>query len=377
MSSSISQVKYWLGSAYNSENGDADGKDTATYLSYYVFLGLSVVGGFFALDHLYLRSPTTFLAKFFVNVFCFGVWWFYDALQAVFHSDVIKLYGLGIPGWGPTGIAAGVLTKDIPDKKHLRFLLYTLALFFGGFIGLDSFLVGDRQTGIIRLLCGISVILSPLALVWWAYEIFQYFTNTEEVINHHFQFFGAPEYSASKRWTSRFPLLGLFFSPFETLKTVINNIVGPSLLEPLTRTADAAVSTVEHAVSAVDNTVQLGREVIAKSSEIVDQVGKTIETVSQASTLLPAASLYAAASQGLKGPSVQSGGSNTPDSLNPLGYFLLGTLAFVAIAGWCITFYRSRNVGQQSGTGTRKGKGEPADDVPPEPSGAPSESGIL
>lgn len=357
----LSQVKYWLGKAYDQANQNGDGADAATYLSYDVFLGLSVLGGFFALDHLYLRSPVTFVAKFAVNVFCFGVWWLYDALQAVFHADVVKLYGLGIPGWGPTGIAAGVLSKPQPDKKHLRFLMYALSLFFGGLFGLDSFVVGDRQTGILRLLCAVSIVLLPVAFGIWAYQLFQFFTNTEDVINQNYAFFGAPEYSLARRLSGRFPFLGLLFSPIETLKTIVNHIVGPSLLEPLTRTAEAAISTVEHAVSAVDSTVQLGREAVAKSSEIVDQVGKTIDTVSQASTLLPAASLYASAAQGLK---TQQGGAlaataATTESLNPLGYALLGLLAVVALSGWI-------KLGRESFKGSPPSKHQ-KDDVPPEP----------
>ena len=364
MATPLSQIKYWLeGATENATEKNAEGGEGATYLSYDVFLGLSVLGGFFALDHLYLRSPTTFVAKFFINIFCFGVWWIYDALQAVFNADTVKLYGLGIPGWGPTGIGAGVLTKPVPDKKHMRFLFYSVALFFGGLIGLDSFVVGNRQTGIIRLLCVFSVIFMPIALLWWAYEIFQFFTNTKEVIGAHHEFFGAPYQSTASRMAQRFPLLGWLFSPLETIKGLINNIFGPALIEPITKTAQSAINTVEHAVSAVDGTVQLGREALSKSSEIIDQVGKTIEVVSQASTMMPAASLYAAAQQGLK---PQSGGgaptAQTEEGLNSLGFILLGTLALISLSGFAVTWYRTRNVKrEQPGTDAQW------DDAPPGP----------
>ena len=59
--------------AANASNAtDATGaQDSGGYLSYNVFLGLSVLGGFFALDHLYLRSPLTFLAKIIINIMFF------------------------------------------------------------------------------------------------------------------------------------------------------------------------------------------------------------------------------------------------------------------------------------------------------------------
>jgi TM2 domain-containing membrane protein YozV len=368
MSTIVSQVKFWLDtSATNGENDD--GGAGGTYLSYHVLLGLSVLGGFFGLDHIYMRSPVTAIAKFIVNVFAFGLWWLYDAVNIIFNADVVKMYGLGIPGWGPFGIGAGVLAKPIPDKKHLSFLAYSATLIFGGLIGLNSFLVGDRQTGIIRLLSAVSFIFLPLALVWWAYDVFQYMTNLEDVIDSHHQFFGAPHRSLANRMRSRFPLIGLLFSPLESIKTLVNNIFGPALIAPLVGSIDAVTGTVEKAVSAVDNTVQLGREAVAKSGEIVEQVGKTLNTLSQASTMLPAASLYASAQQGLKGAPPQSGGSALPlkapagESLNPVGFFLLGILALISLSGYAVTWYRSRN---ESGR-EKPGSNPSRDDTPPRP----------
>jgi TM2 domain-containing membrane protein YozV len=348
-------------------------------------MGLSVIGGFLGLDHIYLRSPVTAVFKFIVNVFCFGLWWLYDALQAVFHSDTVRLYGLGIPGWGPFGIGSGVLSRATPDKKHYRFLIYTASLFVGGMFGLDSFILGDRQTGIIRLLCLISLIFSPIAFAWWAYGIFQYFTNTEELINDNHVFFGAPYRSAADRLRSRFPLLGFLFSPIEMIKSIVNNIFGPALFKPLTNTAQAAMDVVDHAVSTVDNTVKLGQSIVSEGSKIVEEVGKTIDTVSQATTVMPGASLYSIAST--LGESASSAPSSAPPSaspsapssappsytasggkaetflgkqenLNPLGYALLGTLSVISLLGLFVTGYRFRN-----GARTKSSR----NDTPPQP----------
>lgn len=373
MATTVSQVKFWLDpSGFN--NSGAEGADAGTYLSYEVFLLLSVLGGFFGLDHLYLRSPFTFLAKFFVNIFCFGVWWLWDATQAVFNADVVKVYGLGLPGWGPVGIGAGVLSKPVPDKKHARFLLYSLALFFGGLIGMDSFITGDRQFGIIRLLCAVSFILLPVSGFEWASNLFNYFTDTESVIDEHHEFFGAPHRSLSNRMRSRFPLLGWLFSPFESIKNFINGTFGAAIVQPITQSIDAVTGTVEKAVSAVDNTVQLGREAIQKSGEIVDQVGQVVESVSQASTLMPAASLYAAAQGGLKGPGpTQSGGGGSApsgDSLNRSGFVFLATLAVLAVSGFVLTLYRKRNERERGQEPTTQ-----RDDSPPQPGVLPGADG--
>lgn len=369
MTTPISQVKYWLEGSEESNNVDNEGADVGTYLSYEIFLGLSVLGGFFGLDHLYLRSPLTFIAKIIVNMFCFGIWWLYDAVQAIFHADVVKVYGLGIPGWGPMGIGAGVLSKNTPDKKHLHFVMYSLALFFGGMVGIDSFLLGDKQIGFLRLICSVSVIFAPLGVLYWGYKLYKYFVNTEEVINENYQFFGAPHYSVENRMKSRFPLLGWLFSPLESLKLLINGIVGPSLIEPITKTAQSAIDTVEHVATAVDSTAKLSSNILTKSSEIAEQVGKTINTISQASTMMPVASLYATAQQGLKGAIQQGGAMNGAidkiegTNLNTVGYVLLATLSFVVLSGFIITVYRANHEQRIQPSHSKQQR----NDMPPEP----------
>ena len=159
--SDVSQLKYWReGNATNTNKNEK--KDGGTYLSYNVFLILSLLGGFFALDHLYLRSPWTFAAKFAVNLLFFGIWWVWDAAQALFNEPTVRIYGLNIPGFGPKAIGAGVLAQEIPDKKHMRFFIYGVALIFGGLIGLDSFLLGQNELGFFRLICTITVIFMPI-----------------------------------------------------------------------------------------------------------------------------------------------------------------------------------------------------------------------
>ena len=129
-----------------------------------------------------------------------GSWWLYDASQAVFNKDVVKVFGLGVPGLGPKGIAAGVLVNDVPDKKHMSFFIYALALLFGGMFGLDSFIVGDKQSGFIRLICLITGILAPIAIFWWLFNIGKFFLKTKDVTNQYWEYFGAPQ-PAEQRMT--------------------------------------------------------------------------------------------------------------------------------------------------------------------------------
>jgi TM2 domain-containing membrane protein YozV len=370
MSPSVSQLEFWreAGSDGNN-NDDTEGGPGATYLSYDVLMGLSVLGGYFGLDHLYLRSPLTFVAKVIVNVMCFGVWWLYDAAQIIFNSHAVKIFGLGVPGLGPKGIAGGVFANPVPDKKHLQFFIYAAALIFGGSFGLDSFIVGDNRTGLIRLICLISMIFAPIALCWWAYNVFNFFVDTKTVISENADFFGAPKHTFKSGFLAKFPFLSWIFSPFDSIKTFLHDIVGDAI-KPITDTAQAAISTVDSTVKTIDNTVQLGRNAISKSGEIVGQISNTIDKVSQASHVLPGVSLYSSITPG----SVQKelGGTNVNNAatsaavvtggammaamdLNPVHYMLIVTIVTIVLGGVIVTYHRSKNVPNER------------DDTPPQP----------
>jgi len=363
MSTEVSQLKYWREEEKNSTNASNASGDKTDALSYHVFLGLSVLGGAFGLDHLYLRSPLTFLAKCVVNMLFFGVWWFYDAAQAIFNSDVVKVYGLGVPGLGPKGIAAGVLSSDTPSKKHLNFFLYALALIFGGSFGLDSFLVGEKQSGLIRLISLLSIIGIPVALGQWAYKLFTFFFYTKTITSQYKDFFGAPGESTEDQTSGFFTRI---------IMRILDTVRGPAelILKPVTDTVQMGIKTVGETVTTglqtVDNTVILGKAVVDKSSEIATQVTGAIDALSQAGSFLPATSLYSSITpEAVKSAksALQSGGSQGTQGtqgfqdLNASSYVLLGTLLIAACSGFIATFLRTsfrKNVTQR-------------DDSPPEP----------
>ena len=372
MSSSVSQLEFWreASSDKNGKNAD-EGGPGAAYLSYNVLMGLSVLGGFFALDHLYLRSPLTFLAKIIINILCFGIWWIYDATQVVFNSHAVKIFGLGVPGLGPQGIAAGVFANPVPDKKHMMFFIYAVCLVFGGAFGLDSFIMGDNRSGFIRMICLISVIFAPIALGWWVYKLFNFFVYTKDTISETADFFGAPAHSFQSGFLSKFPFLTALFSPLETIKNFFNDLVGDAI-QPITDTAQMAIGTIDAAVKTVDNTVQLGREAISKGSDIAGQISNTVEKVSQATQIMPGVSLYSSITPGsvqkeLSGNKANAGnkvatatmvGGAMMMDLKPVHYILLVTIVTIVLGGVIVTYHRSKNVPVQ----------DERDDTPPRPS---------
>jgi hypothetical protein len=384
---SVSQLEYWKeGTPPNAQNdkNEAEGEG-AVYLSYNVFLGLSVLGGFLGLDHLYLRSPLTFLAKLAVNIMFFGVWWLYDAMQAIFNREVVQLYGLPIPFLGPKGIGAGVLVNDVPDKKHMRFFTYAMALLFGGMIGLDSFMVGNNELGFLRLIGLITLIFAPISIMEWLYKMFKFFTDTKEVTGEYHEYFGAPPGASLKdKALSKYPFLAALFSPMEWIKSMINTLLGP-LIEPLKGTAEAAIRTADSAISTVDHTVELGKMAIDKGSTMVGQIAnvvtKAADAVSASSTIIPGAALYQtitpesvskalgadnkAKTAATVGATV-GGAALMATELNPLSYILVGTIVLIIVLGFSVTFSRAKQYGSEKN-----------DDSPPEPgvSGKPTEKG--
>lgn len=316
MSSGVSQIEYWRevnkpDKKANSANTKdvKEGGPGAIYLSYDVFLGLSVIGGLLALDHLYLRSPLTFIAKLIVNVLTLGSWWLYDASQAVFNKDVVKVFGLGVPGLGPKGIAAGVLASDIPDKKHMAFFVYALAVIIGGVFGLDSFIVGDKQSGFIRLICLITGILAPVAIFWWLYNLGMFLFKTKDVTNTYWEYFGAPEpaehgMTLGEKLATKFPFLQKLFGPISRVKNVVvgtaegvintAEALGEAALEdPIGTAKRVIVAPVKAAEQKVDQAIDLVSDIAAepiaiagqKVEKIVDKFGNELKPAINAAML--------------------------------------------------------------------------------------------
>jgi hypothetical protein len=415
---SISQIDYWKDSDKpNKPNKpdknthpikDTDGGQGATYLSYDVYLGLSVLGGIFALDHLYLRSPLTFIAKIIVNILTLGSWWIYDASQAVFNRDVVKIFGAGIPGIGPYGIGAGVLANDIPDKKHMSFFVYSIALLMGGLFGLDSFVVGDKQSGFIRLISLITGIFAPIAIFWWLFNIGKFFFKTKDVTSEYWEYFGAPppaEYGMTigERVVSIFPFLEYIVGPITTAKNVVvgatdtilstvntikeaalenpvntakriitepieyasqkvENVVGA--LDPgIKQTLNNGIATVQSGVNAVEDGISLGRTALNVVSETAKEGTKVLALAPGAASMSQGFT-PAAASAALNKMN-QHGGGLSSQKQDVLPYMMIGTFLLIIALGFATLFPKTR---QKSGMFyTMFNKNEQSDDSPPEP----------
>lgn len=329
-----SDLQAWL-KGYMNPDASSEAGTSGAYLSYDWFIVLAVIGGWFGLDHLYLRSPLSFLGKLIINSMFFGIWYFYDIIQAFSSKDVIKVYGVGLPGFPAKRVAMGVLAQEEPSAKHYNFFIYALCLFMGGIFGLDAFLVGDRDSGIMRLLFLISIIGMPIAFVWWIYKLFRFFTNTPSVVNEYASYFG----SAGGGWS----IFGSLVDP----ATVVGQI-----LKPVNTAADGFKS----AMAVASKTLDLGVGIVGA----INNVGKVLvnnpmpNPVPSFQDIKQGINAYQSSAEGqATAPPLQAGGDQT--SLNVLPYTLLGTIVLIALSGFVATYYRSKK------------HVAPQDDTPPEP----------
>ncbi len=343
-----------------------------TNLSYGMLWGLTIIGGFFALDHLYLRSPLTFVAKLLINISFMGLWYLYDVLQVTFNKDVVKLFGLSIPGYGPAGIGAGLLGAEKPDKNHTSFIIYALALFFGGIFGLDSFITGHKKTGFVRIILLISVIFAPIALIWYLMNLVKFFFNKEGLIEENYAYFGAPkpvevEQSFIYRFLMKIPILSSIIrfieDPIDPIKAVLSTAVEPitgaiSLAtEPIADAIRDGESIVQSGINLAGKVVNTAGEAITTTGEVAGKLAESVSDVTGAVTKfgeVPCA--YKKTYDSVQG---QAGGK-LQDDLGVLPYVLMITIATVVVSGIAISYRRFR---QNKGTDAKSKQ----DDVPPNP----------
>jgi hypothetical protein len=135
---------------------------------YWSLILVSILGGLVGLDHLYLRSPLTAIAKLVVNILGLGIWYLYDLIQILGEKDSILKNGLSIPAFGPAGIGSGMFKDDQPDaepsKSPLRYLAYMFLVFFP--FGFDSFLAGDTKGALAKFFSAINPFFWIIAILW-------------------------------------------------------------------------------------------------------------------------------------------------------------------------------------------------------------------
>jgi len=320
-------------------------------LDYNWYFALTIFGGFFGLDYIYLGSPITGLIKFIVNTSTFGFWWYYDALNAALSQDQVRLYGPSAPAVGVTGIAGGRFRdaknpdgpQDILDK-HYRFLLYGIVLIFGGLFGIDHFITGDMTTGFINLIATISIIGFPISFFWYIYKLYRYYFNSNECINVYWEYFGSPQ-------TSENPCPSIFMAgTVWIVKTVVAILQMIPFLGPIASLGEMLLNNLQSAYGMVVKEIPA---VIQEASTFVQSQGERPSIPG----IKPTA------------PAEQKGGAMETDLLAP--FFAL-SIVLIIVSSLVLSLRRLRQNGPEqtkaAGTTTTvKQPGDQATDDPPQP----------
>lgn len=346
-----------------------------TVLPYWVLMVFTALPftGFFGLDHLLFRSPSTALVKFLVNLVTLGFWYFYDIVQVFGDKPFVKEYGLSKPTSGPAGLGLDYfrnITKDKdtlgPSKTgFLSILLFVLYLFTTLVpFGVSNFVAGDTEGGLAKFFLSFGlwgILWIPFLFVAGFFEVFRNLTDTGTVFTE-----GAirptpltfvlnptgyspnlmnPETIQKEQGKEQFN----FYSSF--LQPVLSFFGFPDPKEVLNTTKCQVIPPIEKTVTAAKTAADGLAKVAGTVPQIASEATEKLAAFTDPDTLKAAAATAAATR------AIQSGGgqSSFADSL------VVGGLGFLIVGGLLAAFLRT-TLRRTNGDQTR-------DDRPSQPHG--------
>lgn len=345
------------------------------------------ITGFFGIDHLFLRSPITALAKTFINFCTLGLWYFYDILQVTTDKDTVKQFGFSVPIYGPTGIGAGQLLEpgETVSKDAIspwRFIIYCILVWLP--LGLDFFVAGDFVGGGLRFMTSAIFLLWPLGFFWGCFNIYRAFAKPDDLFKKGtyriwpFTYFvdqyksvagvlapGSPEQPLPA--CRQKGIVETVLEPVNTIIGVGTSIVAQPVSTVLQGVAELPSRVGDAAVAAIAP-VQAAMEVAAPTVSAGVQIAKAVPpaigavpgiAANVSNRLAEAASPAALVSKAAEG--VLKGGGSGSGSISGSQLFsdsaLLFTLGLLVFGGAILSLVRSRS----TDVPTKK------DDAPPKP----------
>ena len=269
-----------------------------SYYPYWSLMLVTVLFGFFGIDHFFLRSPRTGLIKAILNIFTLGGWWIYDIIQIFYDKESVLKSGLTIPALGAAGIGAGIFTDKPgnPSNKELikspwLYLLFLIFAIMPYSLGIDSFIAGDPIGGVFKIFALITIILFPFVLLQKILELYRIFITPDTFFEK-----GLPRFPGITYLIGDWGCHNLAPENYEGV--CAGGLLGFALnLLPLTTGAldvaiaapvgavAAGLTTVKHSVELVDNAVKAAQGTlgtIAKAGEAVREASALVGQAGQA-----------------------------------------------------------------------------------------------
>jgi hypothetical protein len=271
------------------------------FYSYWMLIVATIFFGFFGLDHFLLRSPLTGVAKFLVNIFGLGLWYFYDLLQILGEKETVMEHGLTAPLVGSLGIGAGMFMDSQPDAKPSRspwrYLLY-LALVWLPF-GLDSLVAGDTNGAMVKFATNMLFFITwPIILVSMGTAIYRAYGDPaglfKEGVDRSFPFnwfmdpkgpsvLGPVDISSGKQEQGFIgALLGVAAPIIQSTVGTVFPTVAPAV-EAVATTVKVGANTARGVIEAASEpaiaTVKTGSALVQQVPEAIAQVGQVATNV--------------------------------------------------------------------------------------------------
>jgi TM2 domain-containing membrane protein YozV len=263
--------------------------------SYYVFIVMSFILGFFGLDHFYLRSYDTGLKKLLVNCLGLGVWYFWDIIQILYDGKTIRRDGLNSPLDWIRGIGRGVF-KPSPgapgsEKEYAAprsYIMYTIFAVFFGFLGLDYFYIGETGRGLAKLFSVFNIFLFLFGILWVLWDAFNVLFRTESILRDGImpmppytfflgsvptaEMFRVKELTTEekKRPWSIWDYVPKLWIPAVPWREIYRELVVP-VIQP---SVAPAVAHASHAVAVGDKAVALGSKVLDSIPGVMNSIEK-------------------------------------------------------------------------------------------------------
>lgn len=154
--------------------------------NYFTFVVLSVLLGFFGVDHMYLRSFPTAIAKTVFNLFTLGFWYFWDLLQILNDGERIKQEGLNTPFDWVRGIGRGAFVDPNHTKTYVSdksYLFYTFLALCFGWLGADKFYLGEYGQGLVKLISCFNIFVFLFGWFWVMWDAFHAVFQLRTILN--------------------------------------------------------------------------------------------------------------------------------------------------------------------------------------------------
>ena len=131
----------------------------------------SVFGGLLGLDHFYMRSPWTGIAKM-LTFGGFMLWWVWDIVQIMTEADRIVNYGMSAPFDAVTGIAQGMIYdgEETNYKTNSAFGFWVAFKVLLGFTGISDIFIEKRiWFGLFKMIIFIIAFTCLMGALEWGF----------------------------------------------------------------------------------------------------------------------------------------------------------------------------------------------------------------